>query len=789
MKKLEKEFPLQIRISFQKLFDSYRAILDSENEFAVANAKSVLELEREHPILSDGLTTEAQLKKYKKEIDLILEGSFSSILQKNEIKTATIPFQELVFQSTARYKSIIKNAGTGYQTHLMNFDDHNSFIMGCSIILNVYYGYKADFRRPFFYEIPDASGNLKSYKVLFNADFIEVIKTEKAIDITEEDYLELLENFDNVEVWKKKFPPGSWISKGFVIANMYDATTDVAISKFKESLLRDEMKDQNFIDEFQSIIQTIFNLPSIKVGYTVFNDEDKSFERVPDVFNIESYILNEKHDETCKTALCSHSHAALFEKHESYCITDVKKYHTLYPKNVLYKKLYDQNIQSAIITAIITDGKVAGVLEIVSENPHDLNTVNANKLKDIMPFLEDSVRRSNEKIANELELIIQNECTSIHPSVHWKFKKEAKRFHKAEMEGRSVSFRELTFEDVYPMYGQIDIKGSSVARNTATQQDLIIELDVVQQIISGINEEEPLPIYEQIRFRINTFLSELKDQLQVDSERNVKRFLKKEIIPLFKHLRKKNDTYRDLVGAYSDIVDGEKGIVYQHRRAYDESVMLINKTMAAILDGKQHTAQRMYPHYFERFKTDGVEHSLYIGESITKENSFNKIYLYNLRLWQLQAMCEMENSFYQLKETLPMPLDVASMILVFGSSLSLRFRLDEKRFDVDGTYNARYEVVKKRVDKANIKGTNERITQAGKISIIYSQKEDELEYMKYVRFLQYKKQLGDEVEVVELDDLQGVTGLKAIRVNVLYNRGNQDKSYYTYEDLMNEIDS
>jgi len=215
--------------------------------------------------------------------------------------------------------------------------------------------------------------------------------------------------------------------------------------------------------------------------------------------------------------------------------------------------------------------------------------------------------------------------------------------------------------------------------------------------------------------------------------------------------------------------------------------MLINKTMAGILDRKQEAAQEMYPHYYERFKTDGVEHNLYIGESITKDDSFNKIYLYNLRLWQLQAMCEMENNFYQLKEKLLMPLDVASMILAFNSSLALRFRMDEKRFDVDGTYNARYEVVKKRVDKANIKGTNERITQPGKISIVYSQKSDELEYMKYVKFLQSKKQLGKKVEILELQDLQGVTGLKAIRVNVLYNRGQEDKEYYTYEDLMTAI--
>ena len=51
--------------------------------------------------------------------------------------------------------------------------------------------------------------------------------------------------------------------------------------------------------------------------------------------------------------------------------------------------------------------------------------------------------------------------------------------------------------------------------------------------------------------------------------------------------------------------------------------------------------------------------------------------------------------------------------------------MDEKKFDVDGTYNTRYEIVKQRVDKAYIKGTKERTTQKGKICIVYYQKEDE----------------------------------------------------------------
>jgi hypothetical protein len=569
---------------------------------------------------------------------------------------------------------------------------------------------------------------------------------------------------------------------------MYDATTDVALSNFKSNLLKDESKKQHSIEEFQVIIRSIFNLPDLKVGFTKYNSEEEVFEQLPFEFKMKSYILNGIEAEQSEVALCERSHCTLFKEHEFYCVSDVPHYYKLYPKNVLYKKLNDQKIGSAIIASLLSEDDVLGVLEIVSPHTTELNTVNANKLHDIMPFLIDSIKRSKNIEENQIELLIQSECTSIHPSVHWKFRKEAQQVIKANLKGESLAFREVVFEDVYPLYGQIDIKGSSEARNVATQKDLILQLKQVQKIINKIFKIEPLPVYEQIDFRINRFLDELKDHLEVDSERHILGFLQSEILPLYKHLSKKNDTLKNLIGEYYEMIDEDKGFIYKHRKDYDDSVMLINKRMAAVIDTKQMDAQGMYPHYFERFKTDGVEHNLYIGESITKEKSFNTIYLSNLRLWQLQVMCEMERDFYRLKETLPVSLNVASMILVFGGSLSLRFRMDEKRFDVDGTYNARYEVVKKRVDKANIKGTNERITQAGKIAIIYSQKEDELEFLKYIEFLQSKRQLDNNVEILELENLQGVTGLKALRVGILYSKGrDKSKEYYTYEDLMSEI--
>ena len=117
-------------------------------------------------------------------------------------------------------------------------------------------------------------------------------------------------------------------------------------------------------------------------------------------------------------------------------------------------------------------------------------------------------------------------------------------------------------------------------------------------------------------------------------------------------------------------------------------------------------------------------------------------------------------------------MDVTSLILVFSAALSIRFRMDEKRFDVDGTYSARYEVVKKRIDKAHIKGSTERITEKEKITIVYSQNNEETEYLKYIKYLQHKKLLEPAIEQFEVEDLQGVSGLRAIRVKVINNTAN-----------------
>jgi len=119
-----------------------------------------------------------------------------------------------------------------------------------------------------------------------------------------------------------------------------------------------------------------------------------------------------------------------------------------------------------------------------------------------------------------------------------------------------------------------------------------------------------------------------------------------------------------------------------------------------------------------------------------------------------------------LKSRLPMPLDAANLILVQHAPLAIRFRFDEKRFDVDGAYNIRYEIIKKRIDKALVRTTSERLTQPGKIAIVYAEPAEAAEYRHYIAYLQTLGYLTRDVEEVELEELQGAQGLRALRVTV-----------------------
>jgi hypothetical protein len=726
------------------------------------------------------------LKKHQDAIKILLADLFPDILTKNEIKAASVPFHNLVFNSTERFAKILAEAGKGFKLEPRNLDEDMLYVRACLVILNKYYDYNLDFSRPLIYDIPNKDGILKHYRLAMNADFVEIEPTKKAREITAEDVDLLLQDPDNIALWKQKFPPKSWVFKGFTILNFTDVTTDDAISDLKSALLGKNSTNDSNMAGLEEIFQSIYKIPDLRTGFLMYNPK-KDTLRLPPLKGIGSFLHNGKKRVKGKTILDKEAYRVLVREHAYFPIANVDEYARKTKHNLLSENLVANDVKSCILVPISKGNELLGIMELASKRKNELNSINAIKLEDFLPYIATAVERNKNDYENRIKAVIQSECTSIHPSVLWAFEEEAKRFIEDLDDDGIASFHDIAFQDVYPLYGQIDIVGSSEERNKAIQEDLLAQLDAVEKIIKAAEKKESLPIYEQIRFRINEFTEDLKENLNASSEQKVLNLLKKEIDPILEHIEDQSRDLRKKVEEHRQSLDDETGTVYNSRKIYDDAVQSINRTMSRYIDRKQLEAQKIYPHYFERYKTDGVDHNIYIGDSMTYK-AFSKVYLHNIRLWQLQVMCEMENRFYQIQENWDISLDAASLILVYSTTLSIRYRMDEKKFDIDGTYNARYEVIKKRLDKAFVKDTEERITQKGKIVIIYAQKSDEREYLRYIKYLQQKKYLGENLEVLELEDVQGVVGLKALRVDVLYHK--EDRPFeeaFSYEDLMQEL--
>ncbi|MEL6864033.1 MAG: GAF domain-containing protein [Bacteroidota bacterium] len=759
--------PLKIHLSFKKLFEHWEERANSEHPKEAHYAKEVLEQLNKVPGLNGHIDDYSILDQYKEEVQLLLSAVFPPALGLNEIKAAGVPFTPILFNPSPRFSNILKNASDDYNLVIKNMDADSMYIFSGLFILKTLYGIEVDAKRPFFIDIPDeTTGITRYYRLFINADFVDFKLLNEDFHLSKEEIQLLLDNFEDIALWREKIPVDTFELEGFTLMTIFDVTTDMVLSYLKSDLLdKNALHNQEKVNHIEQLLRILFNIKDLRFGFAFIDQEDVTISSLLNNY-ASSLILSDTEEICLSDAYCDHASKSFLTNHKTLAISDLEKAADVMPE---YKRLTKQGIKSYIAAPILnTNDELIGLFEIGSTKTGELNSVVVNKLADILPMFSIAMQRSLDEYQTRLEVIVQDKYTAIHPSVSWRFFEAAENLLKTKQLIDTEQIEDISFEDVYPLYGQSDIKGSSTERNKAIQEDLIEQLEMAKKVLTAAAKQQAMPIFEQLKYRINKYTRNLKKGLNAGDEVSMLEFLRREVYPVFDHLKNVDETLKQKVTAYQELLDPELGVLYKKRREYEQSVSLINEKLSDYIDKQQEIAQQMYPHYFEKYKTDGVEFNIYIGDSLVKNRPFHQLHLQNLRLWQLLTIAGVENVMHQLKPTLKIPLDVASLILIHSSPLSIKFRMDEKRFDVDGAYNVRYEIIKKRIDKAYIKGTNERLTQPGKIAIVYSQNRDAEEYLQYIEYLQSIKVLGDQVERLDLQDLQGASGLRALRVNVLY---------------------
>ena len=720
--------------------------------------------------LKQPITDPAILVRHKDLINYLMSAVIAPAQTDKELIAATVPFHFQSFFETQAFRRTIDLQRIGKSTTI-NIPGRDlvvgKTIQACLLILQQFYHVRLNFDKPILFTVRNPGNGLdKVYKIDIGRQFCEIISKRELRPIDSRIIKFLTEKVYDVDLWLQYIRPEDFEFRGFMLLRMTDVTEQEMVSSMKYDLLeKDAVSHKDSFNAIQQKLRSIFGLPEIRLGLAYFDVDNKIvFNSGPERDCWRSLAENVNVDGECGDFQGSVYERSWLEK-RYITVEDLESYPY---KSVVEEALLAKGVRSILLAPLLDEGEPIGMLELATPNPGELNPITANKVESVLPMFTAAVKREKESAITEIRAIIQEECTNIHPVVQWRFVEAGRKVLEKRRRGQNATFEDITFKDVYPLFGMADVRNSSIERTAAIRQDLIENLQMVKSLLKKIKGNLSLPLLDETLYKTEIHLDRISLGLASGDENNALDFLTHEIHPLLLHFDK-DVAFAGEIAQYRSHLDPDFGVVYRKRREFENTLGMINNMISTYLNEAQLTAQEMFPHYFEKYQTDGIEYTVYLGSSLTKGKTFNTFFLKNFRLWQLLMSCEIEKRMGQLKPKLKIPLDITQLILVHDQPLSIRFRPDEKQFDVDGAYDIRYEIIKKRIDKATIKGTGQRVTQPGKIAVIYNQPRIEEEYKRYFEYLAARNVITGEVEELELEELPGATGLHALRVTIAPN--------------------
>jgi len=764
-----KKLPYKSLLSFGPLLDSMERTYDFENKSIQNSKKQLLETIRLYPELIQPIEDQSILTKHKEIIQLLMTFIFPIANQQTTLGRAMAPFSFHHIYSTAGLFKLVSDENMQLFMDRSAYSNPAMFVVHAGIrILEMHYGYSVKFEMPYIFS-GITKDKTKYYKTNPNTEFVrlQVKGTPPAVD--EDTFNHLIKNLYDTKLWLQTLPPENFEFVGLVHAELIDVTQEEALSRIKQKLLeKDGVLSRENIDEMENLLRIFFDIPDLKLGltaidYPIEHTILKKYKIRYDILaNDIDLLLAPKYDNSIYHRAC---------KYKSELIIEDLELHE--PKTPLEVKMLEKGIRSILIIPLLNvKNKIIGLFEIAHHKPYGFNYFHRLFLEEITQLFRIAVERSRNEVDNQIEAIIREKYTAIHPSVEWKFIRSAYNYMEKRESNPKLEIEEIILPNVYPLFGQADIVGSSKIRNMAVATDLSLNLRMIHKILKRSSNLVTFPLINKYIIEVEKEISLLTSPSGNIDESKLVQLIHNELHPLLTQLIDLHEKVAIVVQDYFDKLHPRLKLIYQQRKAYENSVTAMSNILSDYLDTAQLEAQKMIPHYFEKYKTDGVEYDIYIGQSILKTGKFDEIHLKNIRLWQLINMCELTRISEEKGQSLPIPLRTSQLIFVHENPISIRFRSDEKQFDIDGAYNVQYEIIKKRIDKSTISGTGERLTLPGKISIVFNNESTKEEYLEYLKYLKSDDYIEDKIEVLDIDQMQGVNGLKALRVSVK-NRGSE----------------
>lgn len=759
------EFPFKTRISLLPFVEQLRTLSQDPQPAGSIIAKSVLNRIESHPELMAPELSAEVLAGHQDILSLALSLFFNPLLPEPKMGYIVSPFSNQVLYATPDFIQVTQSGE--YEIGLESDKEEilqKMLANAYSVILARLYDKKFEPAFPGGFTIRHKETKLEQhFQINVVPDFVEIEVVKSLPPVAPEEIARYYQKRFDASEWLELLPPEHFEFHGALIIYLTDITQQETKARIKNRLLGKESGQPELdIPYLRTQVRSFFRMPDLQIG---FQQHQPILREIMSAYGSLSGLLDRI---VSMKAFEGSIYGTVKETRAPVIVEDLKE---LSGDSEVVQILLENGIRGLLLIPILQqDGQeIGGILELGSPQPGALSHFHLRKIRGLLPIFSAGLDRKKEEMDNRLRKIIQQQFTNIHSSVQWKFTEVSLDLLRKQMSDTSQQHKmpPLLFQRVYPLYGQADIIGSSANRNEAILADLCLNLDILARLLDELSAQRPAHLLEYFRHQVDKILEDFKQGFSPSDETRVLNLLKLDIHPYLQELSAEATPEMQVeIAAYFNELHQPLDVMYRKRKDFEDSVARLNESVSSLIQEEDERMQTTLPHYFEKYKTDGVEYNIYLGQSLLQNRAFSENHLREFRLWQLKLMVRITRLVHRLQNELPMPLHTSQLIFVYSDQLDIRFRLDEKRFDVDGAYNVRYEILKKRIDKAHIEGTQERLTQEGKIAIVYLHPENHREYRAYLDFLTREGWIEPEVEELNLARMQGVEGLKALRVKV-----------------------
>ena len=565
-------FPYKSCLSFEVIIEQWEEYAKHDNPIIAEQAKELLAKIDAAPELRKSITDLRIIDKHKHIIEMLMSIVFPPAVRDAQIAAAAVPFTSSAFYATPSFKWLMGLNDEGYKPKF-RYDtkaSHKGKVLRASMdILREFYGIDIEYNSPLLATVINETNGLeRSYQIAIDTRYVRVKTKNKVIPLTEEQKKELMKNLSDMEKIKEIIPTQNFEMHGFVTLEAVDVTEQEVISSLKHELLeRESIVSAERFESLQNRIRSLFGEPDLRLGLAAFPEDWRLFAEYSTKIG-DSIIHNALNKFSC-TDFENSVYGNAMKLAKPLVIDDLADVET---EIGLEKAIVEYGIRNLIIAPLYYEDVLIGCMEVGSPKPGVLNTLNALKLRDVITLFATAVKRGLEEVENSIQAVIKEECTALHPTVEWRFRREAVSMlfntnNNGTEEGQS-RMGDIVFEDVYPLYGLSDIRNSSDNRNNAIVTDLIEHLRMTQDIVHAAYRVRALPVLDNIDFRISQKLDSLKEGLSSGDEISILDFIKYEVEPVFEHIAKFSDSLSQMIDTYKKTLDSSLGIFYNKRKDF-----------------------------------------------------------------------------------------------------------------------------------------------------------------------------------------------------------------------------